>query len=695
VREIELDTQQVPLHPAQAAHEESRARYVDLYESAPVAYLTLTRAGLITQVNLDGATLLGMARQNLLQRRFDRFIAPADLDRWHRHFRGLMHKDGGRRAEMSLQRKDGSTFPAMINLSLALTDGRASVIADVRDVSERKKAEDDFQRFFNLLPELACIATPDGHLLKSNPAWQQTLGYSEQELLCTSLLDFIHPDDREATRKAIQHELDGENIRSFINRYRQKQGGYKWLEWTSNPSEDKQLLFATARDITDRRQAEDALRESRDFAVSVLDSLDEHIAVLDEHGVITAVNQKWNRFAADNGNPDLGRTVAVGGNYFAACDLPPNDPESTSAAAAKAGIQSVLAGTAETFSMAYPCHSPLEQRWFEMRVSRLQSARPSVVVAHENITARIRADEAIRLRDVALEASATAMLTTDRHGVIVWANQAFSALTGYAVDEVVGRTPGELINSGKHDAAVYLEMWRTILGGAVWRGELINRRKDGSLYHEQQTITPVRDECGAISQFIAVKQDISERKVLEADLRDSEERYRSLVSATLDALLLTTTEGGILGANEAACRMFGHTEAELIRIGQAGIADLADPRLKPALEERARTSRFHGELRFFRADGAPFEGEVTSAVFRNRLGEARTSMVIRDVTERSQAEARLRQSEAQLHALTARLQAVREEERTRIARDVHDVLGQQLTGLTLDMAWLQKRLRSE
>jgi PAS domain S-box-containing protein len=118
----------------------------------------------------------------------------------------------------------------------------------------------------------------------------------------------------------------------------------------------------------------------------------------------------------------------------------------------------------------------------------------------------------LRLRGAALEAADNAIIITDRQGVIEWANPAFAAISGYPLAEVIGRNPRDLIKSGVQSAATYRELWNTILAGRVWRGEMINRRKDGSLYPEDQTITPVRDAQGAVQYFIAVKQDITERK---------------------------------------------------------------------------------------------------------------------------------------------------------------------------------------
>jgi PAS domain S-box-containing protein len=131
----------------------------------------------------------------------------------------------------------------------------------------------------------------------------------------------------------------------------------------------------------------------------------------------------------------------------------------------------------------------------------------------------------------------------------------------------------------------------------------------------------------------------------------SEDRHRALVAASLDAVLLTAPDGRTLAANEAACQMFGYSEAELRALGRGGVIDAADPRVGPALEERARTGRFRGELTFVRADGTRFPGELSSVIYTDAEGEARTCTVIRDISRRREYEARLRASEERYRAV--------------------------------------------
>jgi PAS domain S-box-containing protein len=139
-----------------------------------------------------------------------------------------------------------------------------------------------------------------------------------------------------------------------------------------------------------------------------------------------------------------------------------------------------------------------------------------------DVTARKRAEAEMHLLSAALNAAANAIVITDARGVIEWANAAFTTFTGYEVEEARGRTPGELLRSGRHDADFYRDMWGTIMGGRVWRGETINRRRDGTLYTEEMTITPLKDEAGCITHFIAVKQDITQRRQLEEQYRQAQ-----------------------------------------------------------------------------------------------------------------------------------------------------------------------------
>jgi diguanylate cyclase (GGDEF)-like protein/PAS domain S-box-containing protein len=168
-------------------------------------------------------------------------------------------------------------------------------------------------------------------------------------------------------------------------------------------------------------------------------------------------------------------------------------------------------------------------RWLEITVSPLRDRlgrRAGRVVVARDVTGRQRAGEQIRLLSAAIGSAASAVAISDPEGVCQWVNPAFTRITGYAPEDIVGR-PLSLLKSGAHDAAFYASLWRTILSGEVWQGEIVNRHRDGHLYTEEQTISPVRDETERITHFVAVKQDVTERRRMEEGLRAANETLKT------------------------------------------------------------------------------------------------------------------------------------------------------------------------
>jgi PAS domain S-box-containing protein len=154
------------------------------------------------------------------------------------------------------------------------------------------------------------------------------------------------------------------------------------------------------------------------------------------------------------------------------------------------------------------------------RLNRLGPAVRRALREAQERRERQRAEERVRVQSSALEAVANGVMLTDATGKILFGNKAFCAMTGYALEEILGKKPG-FLNSGKHDADFFRALWNTILTGRVWQGELINRRKDGTLYNEEMTITPIQRSNGEISHFIAVKQDITKRKLRKEQLHQA------------------------------------------------------------------------------------------------------------------------------------------------------------------------------
>ena len=180
-----------------------------------------------------------------------------------------------------------------------------------------------------------------------------------------------------------------------------------------------------------------------------------------------------------------------------------------------------------------------------------------------DISERKEAETAIKMQSAAFESFALTIIITDIKGRIKWVNPAFTQLTGFSVDDAIGKTPGELIKSGKQDKYFYKSLWDTLLNKKVWSGELINRRKDGSLYYEEETITPVLDSQGNISSFIAIKIDITERKKLYQELADEKRRMADIIKGTNLGTWEWNVQTGETRFNEQWANMIGYTLDEI------------------------------------------------------------------------------------------------------------------------------------
>jgi PAS domain S-box-containing protein len=142
---------------------------------------------------------------------------------------------------------------------------------------------------------------------------------------------------------------------------------------------------------------------------------------------------------------------------------------------------------------------------------------------------RQRVEQALRKLSSAVEQAGDSIMIANREGIVEYVNPAFERLTGYTATEAVGRT-SRILKSGMHDDEFYRHLWRTIVGGDVYRAVLVNRKKDGQLYYEEKTITPLRNERGEITHFVSAGRDITERKLAEEQLRTSREQLRALAA---------------------------------------------------------------------------------------------------------------------------------------------------------------------
>ena len=269
---------------------------------------------------------------------------------------------------------------------------------------------------------------------------------------------------------------------------------------------------------------------------------------------------------------------------------------------------------------------------------------------HNEITERARTEEELRKLSRAVEQSASTIVITDTAGVIEFANPAFFTITGFTPEEVLGKKPS-MIQSGKHTPEFYRSLWDTIERGKVWTGEFVNKRKNGELYWESASISPVKDRHGAITHYVAVKEDITARKQAEARLL----QLQKAVETTEVGITITDAEGYIVYINPADAAMHGYTVEELLGKRSNIFAPKASRTRKEFLHHEAEQfSNWTRERENVRKDGTVFPAKLTSNPIHDTSGHLIGNVIVcEDITERKHAAETLAKERNLLRTLIA------------------------------------------
>ncbi|HVV72630.1 MAG TPA: PAS domain S-box protein, partial [Verrucomicrobiae bacterium] len=282
--------------------------------------------------------------------------------------------------------------------------------------------------------------------------------------------------------------------------------------------------------------------------------------------------------------------------------------------------------------------TPIEVRTFPITLG----GQTAVLGVARDLTERRLLDERLRELSLAVEQSPTSILITDLSGKIEYVNPRLCQLTGYTREELIGRNP-RVFNAGTTTPELFREMWETIRGGKEWRGEFQNRKKSGECFWESAVIAPLRNSDGEIAHFVAVKEDITERKKTEAALRESEESYRRLFELSPDAIFIQS-DGRFSFVNPAALKLFGASEP--VQLVGRPIMDRIHPDYRQIVSERiASINREQHPLPtlrevYVRLDGSSVDVEVATAPLLMK-GKPSALVIVRDLSERTSLEKQL------------------------------------------------------
>lgn len=490
-----------------------------------------------------------------------------------------------------------------------------------------------------------------------NEYWAEIIGYPLSELQPISIdtwMSFTHPDDQERARALLREHFSGElEYYDIEYRMRHKDGHWVWVHDRGRVyswSEDGRavLMSGTHADITEQKNEKLELNRISHLLGNVMDAAYEYSIIgTDINGMITIFNYGAERMLGYRAEEMIAKQSP------ALIHLPAEVTQRSHELTGECGypvegfrvfVEKPEKEGSEKREWTYVHkdghHIPVS---LVVTTMRDEAGRITGYLGiAENITARIKAEEKLRLQAAALNAAANAIVITDNKGFIQWTNPAWSALTGYQPEEAIGKTPN-LVKSGVQDNAFYDDLWSTILAGRIWKGEIVNRRKNGSHYYEYETITPLQDESGHIVAFIAIKQDISEQKRVETALRDQAEQTQAILDNINDGIITINKQGVIEAFNPSAESIFGYDKDEVLgnnvkMLMPNPYRDEHDNYLHNYLTSRVpRIIGIGREVQGLRKDGSLFPMDLSVSEI-TRQGETMFVGLVRDITERKRIE---------------------------------------------------------
>jgi len=491
-------------------------RYQTLMKTALDGFRIMDIQGNIVEANDAFCSMLGYTQEEATHLNIADWDAQWTKEELLKRLKSFVGKSGAK-FETVQRRKDGTLIDVEVSTTGIEIDGKNYFFASSRDISERKRAEQKAQVLMRRQQTLMKstlegihILDMQGNIVEANDAFCHMLGYTQEEVASLNVADWDAQWSREELMERIKKLIliDGA---LFETKHRRKDGTVIDVEISTTGAEidGNYYLYASSRDITERKHAEKALQIMREREA---EALQEFRAMLNTSGqgfwkvgtsgYIVEVNDAYCNIVGYVKDEIIGAHIAK----FEA-----NEP--TPEIVAK-HIQRIIELGTDRFETRHR-HRDGHLIDIEIVASYIQET-DSVIAFMHDVSGRKQMEEMLRIAAITFDTQEGIMIT-DADARILRVNQAFQDITGYGAGEVIGCNP-RIFQSGRHDAAFFRAMWSDLISSGKWAGEVWDKRKNGEIYPKLMTITAVGDDKGQVTHYVAVFRDISNRKKSEDEI---------------------------------------------------------------------------------------------------------------------------------------------------------------------------------
>jgi PAS domain S-box-containing protein len=491
--------------------------------------------------------------------------------------------------------------------------------------------EEKFSKIFRTSPDAIILSRLfDGVFVEVNDSFQKMTGYSKDEVIGKSSFDeyigiWAEGKDREKFVKALQ--LNSE-INGFEIRLKKKDGtpitGLRSAKIID--IDGVQHILSITHDITERKRIREELEKSEAKYKRFFENTHDVYYQVNDQFLIVEISPSIEKVSGYIREELIGKPVET---FY-------ENPEDRDLF-----IQEITKkGYVKEYEVKLKVKSG-QSKWVSLNANLILTDENKFDYIEgfiKEIDVRKNAELNLRKMARAVEQSSASILITDEKGIIEYINPKFSEISGYSINEILGKN-SKVLSSGLTPKNIYKELWNTIKSGRDWKGEFSNKKKNGDIYIESASISPITNEFGNVTNFVAVKEDITERKLAESVLEEKEEFYHAIFDRSAAIKMLIEPETfDIVDANPAAETFYGYTRNELLKLKITDINLIDTTDLTLACEQVIDGSNRYFNFKHKLSNGEVKDVEVYSTKIQLR-GKTLLYSLIHDITERKLAEA--------------------------------------------------------